>query len=118
MADHNANYVGGDISAGAMSTWQLVKRPVVRWNQYATPVPGVYLCSSSAPPAPGVHGMCGFHAARHALRARFGDRVRYATGCEVADPSTDGPLGSRDPDPKCPACGPFPVQRHRCRVSP
>lgn len=75
MADHNANYVDGDIAAGAMSVWQLFKRPTLRWNPYATGVPGVYLCSGSTPPGPAVHGMCGLNAARHALRARFGIRT-------------------------------------------
>ncbi|AYY11531.1 NAD(P)/FAD-dependent oxidoreductase [Actinobacteria bacterium YIM 96077] len=74
MPEHNANYVGGDIAAGAMTTWQLLARPALRWNPWATPIPGVYLCSASTPPGPGVHGMCGLHAARRALRARFGIR--------------------------------------------
>ncbi|MFC3962519.1 phytoene desaturase family protein [Nocardia jiangsuensis] len=69
---HNANYVGGDISAGAMNLWQTAFRPAPRWNPYRTPLPGVYLCSSSTPPGPGVHGMSGMHAAGHALRERFG----------------------------------------------
>jgi phytoene dehydrogenase-like protein len=69
---HNANYVGGDISAGAATPWQLVMRPVPRWNPYRTPIPGMYLCSASTPPGPGVHGMAGLHSARHALRDRFG----------------------------------------------
>ncbi|WP_378733566.1 phytoene desaturase family protein [Nocardia brasiliensis] len=72
MPAHNANYVGGDISAGVMNLRQFVFRPAARWNPYATPVPGVYLCSSSTPPGPGVHGMSGVHAARHVLRQRFG----------------------------------------------
>lgn len=72
---HNANYVGGDIAAGAVTPWQTVMRPVPQWNPYATPIPGVYLCSSSTPPGPGVHGMAGLHAARHALRTRFGIRT-------------------------------------------
>ncbi|GAA5087762.1 NAD(P)/FAD-dependent oxidoreductase [Nocardia iowensis] len=72
MPAHNANYVGGDISAGVMNLRQFVFRPVARWNPYATPVPGVYLCSSSTPPGPGVHGMSGVHAAGHVLRQRFG----------------------------------------------
>ncbi|MFC4375301.1 phytoene desaturase family protein [Nocardia halotolerans] len=72
MPDHNANYVGGDISAGAMSLRQTAFRPLARWNPYSTPIPGTYLCSSSTPPGPGVHGMCGLHAARHMLRTRFG----------------------------------------------
>ncbi|MGA3541762.1 phytoene desaturase family protein [Micromonosporaceae bacterium DT194] len=69
---HNANYVGGDISGGAVDPWQLVMRPVPRWDPYRTPLPGVYLCSSSTPPGPGVHGMAGVHAAGRALRHRFG----------------------------------------------
>lgn len=72
MPEHNANYIGGDISAGAMSLRQFLFRPVPRWNPYATPVSGVYLCSSATPPGPGVHGMNGLHAARHVLRSRFG----------------------------------------------
>ncbi|NNH69712.1 NAD(P)/FAD-dependent oxidoreductase [Nocardia uniformis] len=72
MPVHNANYVGGDISAGAMTLRQTVFRPVPRWNPYRTPLPGVYLCSAATPPGPGVHGMNGLHAARHALRREFG----------------------------------------------
>ncbi|MFC9894011.1 phytoene desaturase family protein [Nocardia sp. NPDC127579] len=71
---HNANYFGGDISGGAMNLRQTALRPVARWNPYATPVSGVYLCSSSTPPGPGVHGMNGLHAARHVLRREFGIR--------------------------------------------
>lgn len=69
---HNANYLGGDISAGAMTVKQMLLRPAPRWNPYATPLPGVYLCSSSTPPGGGVHGMCGLTAARHVLRREFG----------------------------------------------
>jgi len=71
-SDQNANYVGGDISGGAVNPWQLAMRPVPRWDPYRTPLPGVYLCSSSTPPGPGVHGMAGLHAAHRALRHRFG----------------------------------------------
>ncbi len=67
---HNANYVGGDIHGGAADVRQLVARPVLRVSPYSTPLPGVFLCSSSTPPGGGVHGMCGFHAARVALRSR------------------------------------------------
>ncbi|MFI9509385.1 phytoene desaturase family protein [Nocardia sp. NPDC052566] len=69
---HNANYIGGDISAGAMTLRQTAFRPIARWNPYATPLPGVYLCSAATPPGPGVHGMSGLHSARHVLRDRFG----------------------------------------------
>ncbi|HEY1775960.1 MAG TPA: NAD(P)/FAD-dependent oxidoreductase [Solirubrobacteraceae bacterium] len=64
----NPNYIGGDIGGGANSIWQTVARPALRANPYATPNSRVYLCSSSTPPGGGVHGMCGFHAARAALR--------------------------------------------------
>jgi phytoene dehydrogenase-like protein len=67
---HNANYVGGDIVGGSNDIGQLLARPVLRMNPYATPVRGWYLCSASTPPGGGVHGMAGYHAARAALRAR------------------------------------------------
>ncbi|MBF6063152.1 NAD(P)/FAD-dependent oxidoreductase [Nocardia terpenica] len=72
MPAYNANYVGGDISAGAMTLRQTVFRPTPRWNPYATPLRGVYLCSSATSPGPGVHGMSGLHAAHHTLRTDFG----------------------------------------------
>ncbi|WP_040841556.1 phytoene desaturase family protein [Nocardia brevicatena] len=72
MPTYNANYVGGDIAVGAMSLGQTVFRPAPRWNAYATPLTGVYLCSSATSPGAGVHGMCGLYAARHALRTDFG----------------------------------------------
>jgi phytoene dehydrogenase-like protein len=65
---HNANLVGGDITGGAQDLRQLVLRPTRLL--YRTPLNGVYLCSSSTPPGGAVHGMCGFHAAHAALRAR------------------------------------------------
>ena len=61
----NANLVGGDIGAGVTDLGQLFKRPT--WQTYATPSKGLYLCSASTPPGVGVHGMCGYHAARLAL---------------------------------------------------
>ncbi|WP_063346943.1 NAD(P)/FAD-dependent oxidoreductase [Streptomyces sp. MJM8645] len=69
---YNPNYVGGDIGAGALTLGQLLMRPTLRWNPYATPLPGVYLCSASTPPGPGVHGMSGYLAAVSALRREFG----------------------------------------------
>jgi phytoene dehydrogenase-like protein len=80
MERHNANYIGGDISAGAVTLWQMLARPTPRWNPYATPLAGVYLCSASTPSGPSVHGMGGMHAARHALRDRFGIRELPALG--------------------------------------
>jgi phytoene dehydrogenase-like protein len=68
MESYDANYVGGDINGGVQDVRQLLFRPVARWNPYTTPVPGLFLCSSSTPPGGGVHGMCGVHAAREALR--------------------------------------------------
>jgi phytoene dehydrogenase-like protein len=64
---HNPNHIGGDITGGAGTLRQTLFRPVTRWNQYRTALPGVYLCSSSTPPGAGVHGMCGAWAARTAL---------------------------------------------------
>ncbi|MFI6868723.1 phytoene desaturase family protein [Nocardia sp. NPDC050406] len=75
MPAHNPNYIGGDISSGAMTLRQTVFRPTARWNPYKTPLPGVYFCSAATPPGPGVHGMNGLHAARHALRRCFGVRT-------------------------------------------
>ena len=66
LESRDANLIGGDISGGAMSARQLLFRPDLR--QYATPDPNLYLCSASTPPGGGVHGMCGFYAARVALR--------------------------------------------------
>lgn len=68
----NANYVGGDIACGNAAGLRLVARPHLSVTPYATPDPSVFLCSSATPPGPGVHGMCGYHAARTALRRRFG----------------------------------------------
>jgi phytoene dehydrogenase-like protein len=65
----NANLVGGDINGGAPILSQLFFRPTRRL--YATSTSGLYLCSSSTPPGGGVHGMCGYFAARQALRQMF-----------------------------------------------
>lgn len=65
---HNRNYIGGDIAAGAHTGLQLLARPVLRLNPYSTPNPRIFICSASTPPGAGVHGMCGYHAARAALR--------------------------------------------------
>ncbi len=65
---HNATMTGGDISGGANNLLQFLFRPVLRWNPYATPNPKIFICSSSTPPGGGVHGMCGYLAARAVLR--------------------------------------------------
>jgi phytoene dehydrogenase-like protein len=67
----NANYVGGDIVGGIQDLRQLFARPVARLNPYRTPAEGIYICSASTRPGAGVHGMCGFHAARAVLRRHF-----------------------------------------------
>jgi phytoene dehydrogenase-like protein len=64
----NRNYVGGDIGGGVMDLPQLLFRPARRVVPYRTPLRGVYLCSSATPPGGGVHGMCGWLAAKVALR--------------------------------------------------
>jgi phytoene dehydrogenase-like protein len=64
----NPNLVGGDINGGYMDLRQLFTRPMPRLNPYSTPARGLYICSSSTPPGGGVHGMCGYLAARVALR--------------------------------------------------
>ena len=69
---HNPNYVGGDIGAGVTDLGQLLTRPT--WRAHATPVRGLYLCSASTPPGVGVHGMCGYLAARRALAGPLRDR--------------------------------------------
>jgi phytoene dehydrogenase-like protein len=69
---YNPNYVGGDINGGLMSLSQLFTRPALRTSPYRTSAKGIYLCSSSTPPGGGVHGLCGYYAARRALRDVFG----------------------------------------------
>src|SRR5262245_39979670 len=64
----NPNYVGGAITGGAADLTQTFTRPVARLDPYSTPHPRVWLCSAATPPGGGVHGMCGHHAASHALR--------------------------------------------------
>ena len=72
MEQYNPNYVGGDIAAGAMTLKQTFLRPAPRWDPHRTPLRGVYLCSASTPPGPGVHGMSGYLAALSALRRECG----------------------------------------------
>jgi phytoene dehydrogenase-like protein len=72
MEAYNANYIGGDISSGALTMKQLLKRPVVSRDPWRTPVPGLYLGSASTTPGPAVHGMGGWFAAKSALQHTFG----------------------------------------------
>jgi len=75
LPEENPNYIHGDISAGAATLRQLVRRPVVSTDPWRTPLPGVYLCGASTSPGPGVHGLSGWYAARSALRTTFGIRT-------------------------------------------
>ncbi len=71
MEEYNPNYIGGDINGGAIDIGQLFTRPALRWSPYKTSAKGIYICSSSTPPGGGVHGMCGYHAAKRALKDVF-----------------------------------------------
>jgi phytoene dehydrogenase-like protein len=75
MEEYNPNYIGGDINGGVIDLCQLFTRPALRWSPYKTSAEGIYICSSSTPPGGGVHGMCGFHAAKRALKDIFGLNV-------------------------------------------
>lgn len=72
---HNANNIGGDINGGAGNLAQLFTRPVAKINPYIIPAKGLYICSSSTPPGGGVHGMCGYHAAKTVLEKEFGKKI-------------------------------------------
>lgn len=72
MEAYNPNYISGDINGGAIDITQLFTRPALRYSPYRTSTKGLYLCSSSTPPGGGVHGMCGYHAARRVLKDVFG----------------------------------------------
>jgi phytoene dehydrogenase-like protein len=75
LEDRNPNLVGGDINGGLANLRQLVARPVLSTVPYRTPVKGLYICSASTPPGGGVHGMCGYNAARDALKTVFGKTI-------------------------------------------
>ena len=72
MEQSNPNYVGGDISGGEVTIAQLLARPVLSATPWRTAARGIYLCSSSTPPGPAVHGLAGYYAAMTALRDEFG----------------------------------------------
>jgi phytoene dehydrogenase-like protein len=75
LESYNPNYIGGDINGGIIDLGQLFTRPVLRRSPYRTSAKGLYICSSSTPPGGGVHGMCGYHSARRALKDVFGISV-------------------------------------------
>ena len=66
---YNANYVGGDIITGANTPRQILFRPRLALDPYATGIPGVYICSAATPPGAGAHGMNGYNAAASVLRS-------------------------------------------------
>lgn len=68
---YNPNYIGGDINGGVIDLGQIFTRPALRSSPYRTSAKGLYICSSSTPPGGGVHGMCGYHAAKTALKDNF-----------------------------------------------
>jgi phytoene dehydrogenase-like protein len=68
LENYNPNYIGGDINGGAMDITQLFTRPALRRSPYTTSAKGIYICSSSTPPGGGVHGMCGYNAAKRVLK--------------------------------------------------
>src|SRR3569833_1556275 len=72
MEEYNPNYIGGDINGGVIDLGQLFTRPALRWSPYRTSAKGLFLCSASTPPGGGVHGMCGYYAAKSALKDVFG----------------------------------------------
>jgi len=72
MEAYDPNYIGGDINGGVLDIRQLFTRPALRSSPYRTSAKGIYICSSATPPGGGVHGMCGYHAARRALKDVFG----------------------------------------------
>ncbi len=67
----NPNYSGGDINGGSLHLRQIAFRPVVSLSPYRTSAKNMYLCSAATPPGSGIHGMCGMHAARQALRDHY-----------------------------------------------
>ncbi|GAC1411064.1 MAG: NAD(P)/FAD-dependent oxidoreductase [Actinomycetota bacterium] len=73
---HNPNLIGGDIGTGSQHLMQLLTRPALSHNPYATGIDNVYLCSAATPPGAGVHGMCGYRAALAALHEPLRDRLR------------------------------------------
>jgi len=71
MEEYNPNYIGGDINGGVIDIGQLFTRPALRWSPYKTSAKGIYICSASTPPGGGVHGMCGYNAAKRVLKDIF-----------------------------------------------
>lgn len=92
---HNATMTGGDITGGRNDLRQILFRPVPRWDPYRTPNGRIFICSSSTPPGGGVHGMCGYHAARSALKNVF--RLDLPRLTKQGAPNTAGQGSRRAP---------------------
>ena len=75
---YNANYIGGDINGGIIDIGQLFTRPTLSLTPYRTSDPALFICSSSTPPGGGVHGLCGYHAAKTVLHDQFGMKPTIA----------------------------------------
>jgi len=75
MEAYNPNYIGGDINGGVIDITQLFTRPALRSSPYRTSAKGIYICSSSTPPGGGVHGMCGYNAAKQVLKDIFNIKI-------------------------------------------
>ena len=71
MQAYKTNYINGDINGGVLNLKHLFTSPALRWSPYRTSAKGIYLCSASTPPGGGVHGICGYYAARRALKDIF-----------------------------------------------
>jgi phytoene dehydrogenase-like protein len=108
LEQHNSNLIGGDVTGGAATPSQLFLRPTL--SMYRTPLPRLFLCSASTPPGGGVHGMCGYHAAKAALRSlERGSIKEYSRrGRPAAPPSQEKSATERSSSPspsgREPAC--------------
>lgn len=89
LEEHNSNYIGGDINGGAIDIFQLFTRPALRWSPYRTSSKGMYICSASTPPGGGVHGMCGYNAAKRALKDIFNLNATSLDSVHSSNPITN-----------------------------
>jgi phytoene dehydrogenase-like protein len=92
----NRSHLGGAVTGGVADLGQLFTRPALRIDPYSTPNPDLFLCSQATPPGGGVHGMCGFYAARSVLQRRFG-RPLALPGLVAAPPTRVPPLEETGP---------------------
>ncbi|MEJ0103404.1 MAG: NAD(P)/FAD-dependent oxidoreductase [Bacteroidota bacterium] len=83
--EYNSNYVGGDINGGETNIRQLFTRPALRLSPYRTSAKGIYICSASTPPGGGVHGMCGYHAAKRVLKDVFNNKTLFTNQNKFTD---------------------------------